>query len=203
MHLQRRKAIIFSWWVYRGRSHWRRIAHLEDHYELLNCDPLGQHVAIGAASARLWFRYFPNLVLGCWGLGVVIWFSRHRGARCPCTDDFVRNAASGVYLWLLVLLPLILLPFGAIAHSVTDGMMHLAVSALRFAVFIVVLRAPSVTMATLVLETSWMPYTVEPDVAETQSGVAMRKFSLSLVGFELDGNVWVGRKDEECVCDFW
>jgi hypothetical protein len=54
-------------------------------------------------------------------------------------------------------------------------------------------------MAISVPETSWRLYTVEGDVAERQSGVAMRKASLCLVGFELDDNVWLGRKGEEFV----
>jgi hypothetical protein len=54
----------------------------------------------------------------------------------------------------MVLLPLMLLLFGATALSAADGMMHLAVSVRQFAVFVVFLRNPSMTMAISVPETS-------------------------------------------------
>lgn len=152
----------------------------------MNCDPKCQHFTIGAAAARLWFWCCPNLALGCGGLPVGVWYSCHCGAHSPRSDDFGRDAASGVYQW-----PLVLFPFGAVVHSVTDGMMHLAgflssISSLRCFPLGTLGDDGRPRNRDILKEPIWFSGT---RCGRMQSGVAMPKSNLCLVGFEIDGSM--------------
>jgi hypothetical protein len=69
-------------------------------------------------------------------------------ATAPWNDDFERSAAVDRYLSSGMLLPPLLLLFGATKRSVANFIVGLVVAAFRLAGFIVSLQAPSVTMVT-------------------------------------------------------
>jgi hypothetical protein len=83
-----------------------------------------------------------------------------------------------------MLFPLLVLVFGATAPSVAAGMLRLAVAALWFPGFFVLLRALSVAMAIPAAETSFGLLAVDSDVTETLSVVALPRPGLCSVGFD-------------------
>jgi hypothetical protein len=127
---------------------------LQGFHDLLHCGyDDDDHGSIYPDFTGCRLRCLLNVVFVRCGLGVRRWNCSGcciHGVHLPSSDELGRNSAGGWYQGSGMLLL-----FDAATPSVAEGMVRLAVGALRFADFVVILRELSVGMANPVTETSW------------------------------------------------